>query len=64
MCVNDLLNQNGSFLDLNTFNSTYRMQVHFLEYNGILAAIKAWMTKKKLLLQNYAVPIYPEVPII
>ena len=43
--VNDILNKHGSFMDLNTFNLTYGMRAHFLEYNGLLASVKDWVKK-------------------
>ena len=30
-------------MDFVTFNQTYGMRAHFLEYNGLLASVKDWV---------------------
>ena len=35
--VSDILNEDGYFMDLITFNLINGMRAHFLEYNGLLA---------------------------
>ena len=41
MFVNDLLNNNGTFMTEVEFEETYNVQTNILEYNGILRAIKS-----------------------
>ena len=50
--VNDILNEDGSFMDYNTFNLIYGMRAHFLEYNGLLASVKDWVKKTNNILVN------------
>ena len=38
--VSDILNEDGYFMDLITFNLINGMRAHFLEYNGLLAQSK------------------------
>ena len=63
-CVNDLLNQDGSFMNPNTFNTIYSMNVHFLEYRGILAAVKEWMRKKDITLTKQYSPYISQIFIL
>ena len=39
--INDLLDENGSFLSYEDFKIKYQLQCHFLDYHSILNAIKA-----------------------
>ena len=47
--INDLIDVNGSFLNLDSFRNKFDIQSNFLEYNGIITAIK---TKWKNELDN------------
>ena len=37
--INDLLKDDGSFFTLQEFKNKYRLNSHFLEYNGLIYAI-------------------------
>ena len=43
--VNDILNEDDSFMDFNTFNLTCGMRTHFLEFNGLFVSVKDWVEK-------------------
>ena len=45
--VNDLLENDGTFLTLNSFKLKYGIQVNFLQYYGICEAIKSGYNKQK-----------------
>ena len=44
--VNYNLNEDGSFMDFNTFNLIYGVRAHFQKFNGLLTSVKEWVKKK------------------
>ena len=41
--INDLVNENGEFYQQNEFTMKTGIQTHFLEYNGLIKAIKHYL---------------------
>lgn len=46
--INDVLREDGSFMNLHDFNLIYGINVNFLEYNGLIAAIREWLKNKNM----------------
>lgn len=58
--INDLVNEEGSFMSLDSFRGTYNIATNFLTYNGVLAAVKGWLKKIKINISYKLVgPIQP-----
>ena len=60
--ANDILDDNGSFKNYESFSDSYKCKTNFLEYAGIVKAIKAYLKNKKLNLGNNSKLPYPIIP--
>ena len=59
--INDILDENDNFLKYEDFKRKYNVQTNFIEYNGLIAAIKQWLklTKRKNKLIKITAPYVP-----
>lgn len=53
--INDILRHDGTFLTLEDFQNKYDVSTNFLEYNGIINAIKKEINKRKIPIQNFKI---------
>lgn len=55
LCINDLLNPNGSVMTLVDFQHKYNIHTNFIEFEGLLSSIRIY--KQKLQLRGQEIPV-------
>ena len=48
MYLNDFIKEDGSFYNEHEFTEIYNIQTNFIQYNGIINAIKTFLKKNNI----------------